>query len=135
MADHIRKNTEEKLLQQSKRSLFHIVFSRTIIMLLMLLLNFFLLFSLLFELFEGITLVFGGIVAVTAVMMVIILNTDDDPAFKLSWCMIVAVLPLLGIVLYTIFRLDLGSRIHRRMVQSSIDASLAYMTDSPDAIQ
>ena len=96
MADHIRKNTEEKLLQQSKRSLFHIVFSRTIIMLLMLLLNFFLLFSLLFELFEGITLVFGGIVAVTAVMMVIILNTDDDPAFKLSWCIIVAVLPLLG---------------------------------------
>ena len=103
MPDSIQKNAEEKLLRQSKRGLLHIIFSRTIILLLMLLLNFFLLFSLLFELFEGITLVFGGIVVVTAVMMMIILNTDDDPAFKLSWCIIVAVLPLLGIVLYTFF--------------------------------
>ena len=135
MPDSTRKNTEEKLLRQSKRSLLHIIFSRTIIIILLLLLNFFLLFSLLFELFEGITLVFGGMVVLTAVMLIFILNTDDDPAFKLSWCMIVAVLPLLGIVLYTIFRLDLGSRIHRHMVQSSIDASLACMADAPDVIQ
>lgn len=135
MPDSIQRNTEEKLLRQSKRGLLHIIFSRTIILLLMLLLNFFLLFSLLFELFEGITLVFGGIVAVTAVMMVIILNTDDDPAFKLSWCIIVAVLPLLGIVLYTFFKLDLGSRVHRRMVQKSVQASLSCMPDASTSIQ
>ena len=97
MQNHIQKNSKKKLLQQSKRGLLHIVFGRGVLMLLMLLLNFFLLFSLLFELFEGITLVFGGIVVVTAVMLLIILNTDDDPAFKLSWSIIVAVLPLLGI--------------------------------------
>ena len=138
MPDHIQNNSKKKLLQQSKRGLLHIVFGRGILMLLMLLLNFFLLFSLLFELFEGITLVFGGIVVVTAVMLLIILNTDDDPAFKLSWSIIVAVLPLLGIVLYTFFRLDLGSRVHQRMVERSIQSSLPYLPQNSgitDALQ
>ena len=130
MPDHIQKNHKQKLLQQSKRGLLHIIFGRGLFMLLMLLLNFFLLFSLLFELFEGITLVFGGVVVLTAVMLVIILNADDDPAFKLSWCVIVAVLPLLGIVLYTVFRLDLGSRVHRRMVERSIQCSLPYVPEN-----
>ena len=104
MPNHIQKNSKKKLLQQSKRGLLHIVFGRGVLMLLMLLMNCLLLFSLLFELFEGITLVFGGIVVVTAVMLLIILNTDDDPAFKLSWSIIVAVLPLLGIVLFRLIR-------------------------------
>ena len=139
MTDQIQKRPEDKLLRQSKRGLLHIIFSRTIILLLMLLLNFFLLFSLLFsllfELFEGITLVFGGIVVLTAVMLVIILNTDDDPAFKLSWSIVVAVLPLLGIVLYTVFRLDLGSRVHRRMVEKSIQSSLPYVPDTSGIVE
>lgn len=130
MPDHIQNKSKKKLLQQSKRGLLHIVFGRGVLMLLMLLLNCLLLFSLLFELFEGITLVFGGIVAITAVMLLIILNTDDDPAFKLSWCIIVAVLPLLGIVLYTFFRLDLGSRVYRRMVERSIQSGLPYVPQS-----
>ena len=73
MSDLDRKRTEQKLLQQSKRGLFHVIFSRTVIIMLLLLMNFFLLFSLLFELFEGVTLFFGGMVAVTGVMLIIIL--------------------------------------------------------------
>ena len=135
MPDRIRKITEQKLLKQSKRGLLHIIFSRTVITVLLLLLNFFLLFSLLFELFEGITLVFGGMVAVTAVMLIFILNTDDDPAFKLSWCVIIAVLPLFGTALYTFVRLDLGSHVHKRIHQKSIASSAPYIPDISEAQQ
>ena len=135
MPDSTRKNTEEKLLRQSKRSLLHIIFSRTVIIILLLLLNFFLLFSLLFELFEGITLVFGGMVVLTAVMLIFVLNTDDDPAFKLSWSIIIAVLPLFGTVLYTFARFDLGSHVHRRIHQKSITSSAPYIPDVSEAQQ
>lgn len=135
MPDRIRKKTEQKLLKQSKRGLFHVIFSRTVIIMLLLLLNFFLLFSLLFELFEGITLVFGGMVAITAVMLIFILNTDDDPAFKLSWCIIIAVLPLFGIVLYTFVRLDLGSHVHKQIHQKSIISSAPYIPDTSETQQ
>lgn len=134
MPDRVRKKAEQRLLKQSKRGLFHIIFSRTVISILLLLLNFFLLFSLLFELFEGITLLFGGFAVLTAVMLFVILNTDDDPAFKLTWCIAVAVLPLFGTALYLIFRFDLGSRVHQRMLQKSTEASLPYIPDSSAVI-
>ena len=135
MPDRVRKKTEQKLLRQSKRGLFHVIFSRTVIIILLLLMNCFLLFSLLFELFEGITLVFGGMVVATGVMLIIILNTDDDPAFKLSWSIVVAVLPLFGIVLYLFVRFDLGSRLHKRMLEKSIQSSMPYIPDSAEMLQ
>lgn len=135
MKGKFRDALEKKLLRQSKRGLFHIIFSRTVIILLLLLLNFFLLFSLLFQLFEGVTLLFGGIAVATAVMLIIILNSDDAPAFKLSWCIVVAVLPLFGIVLYTVVRFDLGSRLFQRMLCKSVDASLPHVPDSTATVQ
>lgn len=125
----MEKETEQRLRRQS---FFRMIFSRTVITILLLLLNFLWLFSLLFELFEGITLVFGGVVAATAVMLIIILNSDDDPAFKLSWCIVVAVLPLFGIVLYTIVRFDLGSRVHQKMLKKSVEASLPHLPAACD---
>ena len=120
---------EKQLLQQSRRGLFRIIFSRTVISGALLLLNSFLLFSLLFELFEGITFVFGGLAVATAVMLIIILNSGDDPAFKLSWCIVVAVLPLFGIVLYTIVHFDIGSRVSRKMLADSTRSALPYIPD------
>ena len=126
----VRDALERKLLKQSRRGLLHILFSRTVIITILLLINFFLVFSLLFELFEGISLVFGGMVAATALMMIIILNTDDAPAFKLSWCIIVAVLPLFGIVVYVFVHFDVGSRLYKRLLQSSTAAGLPFLADT-----
>ena len=124
----------QQVLHQSKRRLFHIVFSRTVIILLLLLINFLLLFSFLFELFEGVTLFFGGIAVATAIMLIVILNSDQDPAFKLSWCIVIAVLPLFGIALYTIVRLDPGSRLFQRLLKSSTSASLPYIPDNSQTV-
>lgn len=135
MSDFVQKKVEQKLLQQSKRGLFHVVFSRTVIIMLMLALNFYLLFSLLFELFEGVTLLYGGLAVLTAMMLIIILNSDNDPAFKLTWCFLIAVVPLVGIILYIIVRFDLGSRVHKGLLQKSAEASLPYIPDSTPVIE
>ena len=129
MSETSRRMPDQKQLQQSWRGVFGIIFSRTVMAVLLLLLNGFLLFSLLFELFEGITLIFGGLGLATAVMLVVILNSDDDPAFKLSWCVVVALLPLFGIVLYTVVRLDLGCRVYQKRLARSIRAGLPYLPD------
>lgn len=135
MLRRFQETLERKVLKQSKRGLFHIVFSRTVLILLLLLLNFFLLFSMLFELFEGITLIFGGMAVVTAVMLIIILNSDDDPAFKLSWCIVVSVLPLFGTALYAVVRCDVGSRLYKRLLQNATESSLPYIPDCTDEIK
>lgn len=135
MEHSVQKKTEQKLLQQSKRGLFHVVFSRTVLIILLLVLNSFLLFSVLFELFEGITLLYGGLGVATAIMLIVVLNTDDDPSFKLTWCVIIGLLPLVGIVLYLIVHFDLGSRLCAQMLHKSTEASLPYLSDSAATIQ
>ena len=115
--------------------MLHIVFSRTVITVLLLLLNFFLLFSFLFELFEGITLVYGGLSAATVIMLIVILNSDNDPAFKLSWCVVIAVLPLLGITLYTFVQFDIGSRVHRKLLENSVRSSLPFIPDTEETFE
>ena len=70
MGETSRRTPDQKQCQ-SWRGLFRILFSRTVMAVLLLLLNGFLLFSLLFELFEGITLIFGGLGLATAVMLML----------------------------------------------------------------
>ena len=126
----MNRTDENKLLRQSRRGILNIVFSRTMLIILLLLFNFFLLFSILMGLFEEIPLVFGSMVVFTAVMMVYVLNTGDNPTVKLSWCAIMAVLPLFGAALYFYTRTDLGHRVSKRMVNSSIANSLPYLPDT-----
>ena len=90
---------ESRLLQQSKRGLFRIIFSRTMLTLLLLLCNCALLLSLALGLLKDVPLLFGGITVFTAVMLLIVLNDSENPSVKLSWCIFIAVLPLPGSVL------------------------------------
>ena len=104
-----------------KRGLFSMLFSRTAVILLALLLQIALLFMLLSPVFEYVSLLMGGVTVLTTVMLVYILNTDSNPSVKLSWCVIIAALPLFGTILYFWMKFDIGSRVVSRMVEQSHD--------------
>ena len=122
---------QPKPIQKKKRSFFRIIFSRTMLVTLLLILNFFYLFSVVLDLFKFVPLLFGSIVVFTAVMELIILNSRHDPDIKLSWAVVVAVLPLLGAFLYLFVQLDLGNRVSRKLVNSSIESSLPFVPEDP----
>lgn len=115
--------------RRSRRSILQILFGRSTLIVLTLLLNFFLYFSFLLGLFENLPAYFGSTVVFTAVMLIYVLNTDDNPSVKLSWSILIAVLPLFGAVLYFFIRTDLGQRLNRRLISNSIQESLAYLPD------
>ena len=125
------KNTVKK----GKRSLLRIVFSRTMLITVLLLLNFLYLFSVIFDLFRFVPILFGSMVAFTAVMELIILNSEDDVDVKLTWAVVVAVLPLVGAVLYLFVRFDLGNRVNQKMLQNSIQASFPFMQEKPETLE
>jgi cardiolipin synthase len=123
------KNTAVKV---GKRSLLRIVFSRTMLITILLLLNLFYLFSICFDLFRFVPLLFGSIVAFTAVMELIVLNSRDDVDFKLSWAVLIAVLPLFGALLYLFVRFDVGNRVNKKLINSSIEKSLPFISTNAD---
>ena len=85
-----------KTIHSGRRSLLRIVFSRTMLITLLLVINFFYIFSVLFSLFQAVPLLFGSVVVFTAIMELVILNSPNDVDVKLTWAVVVAVLPLLA---------------------------------------
>ena len=127
----MKQNTNEshRILEKSRTGFSRILFGRSILILALLLLHFLLLFSVLMPLMERLPALFGGVVAFTAIMQIHVLNTPDNPSVKLSWCVLIAVLPLFGTMLYFIFRFDLGYRIIHRRLRASMEESVPHIPD------
>ena len=124
-----------KHIQNGRRSLLRVLFSRTMLITLLLIMSVLYLFSVLFDLFKFVPILFGSMVAFTAVMELIILNSRYDVDVKLTWAVVVAVLPLLGAVLYLFVRFDLGNRLNRKLLHSSVQASLPFVPEAAEVTQ
>ena len=118
-----------------KRGLFSVVFSRTAVILLALLLQIALLFVLLSPVFEYVSVLMGGVAVLSVVMLLYILNTDSNPTVKLSWCIIIAALPLFGTVFYFWLKFDIGNRVVRHMIEQSHVAGAACCPVTEDRME
>ena len=123
------KRFDEKLIKRSKRGFFHVAFGRSTVIILLLLLQIVVMFTAFVYLGQYLMLFFGGVVAFTAVMLICVLNTEKNPAVKLSWCIVIAVLPAFGALLYLYVNTDLGHRIEQRRIDQMIRESEVYVPD------
>lgn len=123
---------ERKIIQTGKRGILHIVFSRTTVILLTLLLQMVLLFVMMFSLMQHVTVVFGSVVVFTTIMLVYVLNTQENPSLKLSWCIVIAVLPLFGAVLYFFVKYDVGYRVEQKILEKGMIESDVYVPEQKE---
>ena len=121
------------MLAEGKRSVLQIIFGRTMVIIVALALQFLLLFAQLYSLVQYIPYVTGGVYVLTAVMLIYVLNTKENPTVKLSWCILIGVLPVLGAVLYFFVRFELGHRLEKRIIQSSMEESLSFVPPQEEA--
>lgn len=124
--------TKEKseILQKSRQKLGHVIFGRSLVMLLGLALNVTVMLLFMTSWLQDLPLLFGGTAAFTGAILLYILNAPGDPSVKLSWCFIVAVLPLFGTVLYFFTRWELGHRTSKRILQKTVKQSVKYFADT-----
>ena len=113
-----------------KRGFFAVVTGRTFIIALLLAAQFVLLMWGFERLGEYIHL--GSAVA-SALMLIYIVNSRSDPTVKLTWCFVVALVPVLGIPLYFYIKTDLGHRTVQRSISRCITETAPYMLPAPDA--
>ena len=69
----------------------------------------------------------------SAVMALYIVRKDENPAYKISWIMIIGLVPLLGGLLYLLFGNKRPSRRMRRLVETTRNEHYASMVDNPAA--
>lgn len=103
-----------RLLDKSKRSLKSVIFSRLGLIVLLLLVQIGILFSV-FEWFAAfIPHLFGSAMLFNLLMVIVLLNSSADPSAKLTWLIVIMVMPVFGSLLYLYTRSDVGHRALKR---------------------
>ena len=99
-----------RLLKKGKRGIIRAVFGRTGLVLAL----FFVQVLLLFSVFRWFTALvphlLGGSIAFTAVMVIYLLNSDMDNSAKITWLVVIALVPVLGVVLFWWTKGEVGHR-------------------------
>ena len=108
-----RENDAILLLHRGKKGLLRLVFSRTGLVLVLLAIQFLLLFSAFARLGEY---YYGSALTASLVASLIVVKRPGDPNVKITWIMLIFLLPVLGIPLYIYVNADLGYRLaHLRL--------------------
>ena len=96
------------VLKRGQKGLVHAIFSRFGLVLVLLLLQFGALFSLLRWFGQLLPHYLGGTALVTAAMVIYLLNIDMDNSVRITWLVVIAVLPVLGVPLFWYTKADIG---------------------------
>ena len=105
-----------RLLKRGQKGVVHAIFSRFGLVLVLLLLQAFALFSLLQWFGELLPHYFGGTLLVTAAMMVYLLNQDMDNSVRITWLVVTALMPVLGVPLFWYTKADIGHNALKKRV-------------------
>ncbi len=104
------KNKGLLLLKKGQKGIVHAVFSRFGLILLMFLVQVSILFSV-FQWFEEfLPHLFGGTVLFTFIMVIYLLNTKINPTAKITWLIVIMLLPVFGVLLFLYTQSDIGHR-------------------------
>ena len=98
------------LLEKGKRGIFRVIFSRSGLILVLLAMQVLFLFSI-FHWFEAfLPHLYGGVVIFTFVMVLYLLNSAMDPTAKITWLVVVMLLPVFGALLFLYTQKNIGHR-------------------------
>ena len=106
------------LLNKGKKGLLHVVFGRAVIIMFLLALQILVLFTAFFRLIGQHMAIFMATsgVASLAAAMAIVNNRRHNPSVKLTWIVLIMVMPVFAIPFYFFVNKDLGHRLVRRKV-------------------
>ena len=105
-----------RLLKKGQKGIVHAIFSRFGLVLLLMLLQIGVLWSV-FRWFGGLLPhYFGGSVAMSAFMVVYILNSEMDNSAKITWMVTIAILPVVGVPLFFYVKSNIGHNALKKRV-------------------
>ncbi len=112
-----------------RRGLLSVVFGRGAVAMLMLLAQIAVLFVIFGRLQQYSIYLSGVVTLLTAAFLVYLLSTPSNPSVKLTWCAIIALVPVFGVLLYLFISFDVGHRNEQRVIQQVEQESACFMPE------
>ena len=130
-----KSKNENSILENSKRNVLQIIFSRTMVIMVLIVMQFAYIIARMYAWAEHIPILLGGELIVVAVIMAIILNSKENPSVKLSWCFLVGIFPIFGSVVYFIVRYDFGYRVTQKRISYTELESRKYLPEQKEVLE
>lgn len=129
------KNKGILLLKKGQKGIIHAIFSRFGLMLLLLLLQVFILFGIFRWFKEFLPHILGGTVLFTFIMVVCLLNSRMNPTAKITWLIVIMLVPVFGVLLFAYTQSDIGHRALKQRVNQIITDTKECIVQSEDTMK
>ena len=123
------------LLKRGQKGIIHAIFSRFGLVLLMLVVQFLILFGILRWFGKFLPHIWGGTVLLTFVMVLYLLNSRLDPPAKITWLIVVMLLPVFGVLLFVYTKSEIGHRALKMRIDQIIKDTKESIPQSPEVMQ
>ena len=122
--------------QKGRKGIFSIIFSRKVIMILLVLLQVSALWALFAWLSQFVLYVYGAFLVIQLGLVIFIMNRrGSDAAFKMSWMALIMTLPVVGMLFYLFVESQTGSRRIQKRLRNNIAETKDYLTQNPSVIR
>ena len=124
-----------RLLKKGQKGVIHAIFSRFGLVLLLLLLQVGLLVSIFRWFGNLLPHYFGGSVVVTAAMVLYLLNSKMDNSAKITWMVVIALFPVVGVPLFFYVKSNFGHNILRKRLLELEDVLRTQLPQNQSVVQ
>lgn len=123
------------ILEKGKKGLHRVIFGRSLLIVLSFLIQFGLFFLLFVFLSQHLIVTIGAYVLCIAILELIIINKEGNPATKISWIVVTTVVPVVGGMLYLYVQLNLGSRMINYRLNELYQMTRRYVKKNQETIR
>lgn len=128
----IRENVNE-IKDSGKRGVAHVLYGRSIMILLMLALQVLVLLAMMGWYRQYVAYVYSGYTLLAITVVLIIVNSEENPVYKMAWLIPVLALPVFGTLFYLWAKLQPAPMILKKRVQK-ISEETAYLTPQNECV-
>ena len=121
------------LLEKGKRGILNVIFGRTFVILLMLAAQVLLVVLAFRPLSKYIPYIYGLLLVFYVGLILSLVNKSSNPTTKITWILLMVVLPVLGVALYMFVEMDIGHRVLNRRLTQLLKETEAVM-DMPEPL-
>ena len=128
-------NAGISLIKKSKKGFLSLVFSRLGLILLLLLLQIGLIVAAFFWCEEFLPHIYSVAILFSVCMVLYLLNSRIDPTAKITWLVVIMLLPIFGALLFLYTQRDIGHRALKAKAAQRVDESKDDLTQDPQVME
>ncbi|WP_289284580.1 cardiolipin synthase [Parablautia intestinalis] len=129
------KNKGMILLKKGQKGIIHAIFSRFGLILLLLVVQVFILFGIFRWFEEFLPHILGGTTLFTFAIVVYLLNSRIDPTAKVTWLIVIMLLPVFGVLLFLYIQNNIGHRALKKKMGDMIRDTKGCIPQSEEVME